>query len=271
MAQEWQNLADKDPRYKLDQAFYEGVRKAKDAFKKLEGFVIPPGEGRGFVVKKGCAFRVIAEAGPQIGSVAFWNANDPRETFKAARTWAHEGAYVKPFAQMLSGEPWVRPMMTCVDQSPVSPPGPEAYQHHTIGTHCSHEIIGMWFGRPARNSCRQNLVRAIAPHGLAEHDLHDNVNVHQKVSIADPARGHIHLAASAAKAGDFVEFFAEMDLLVAVSVCPLGDGTADPTGDLAHVRALRIETFETGFAPKPWPPTHDWRPAWKGRWEPPGT
>jgi uncharacterized protein YcgI (DUF1989 family) len=127
----------------------------------------------------------------------------------------------------------------------------------------------MWFGRAARNSCRHNLVKAIQPHGLKDTDLHDNVNVHQRASIADPALGHIHLAASRAKAGDFVEFFAEMDLIVAVSVCPLGDGTGDPTAGLDHVRPLRAETFETGFQPKPWPPTHDWRLAWKGHWVPP--
>lgn len=269
--QEWQNLTEKQPRYKLDESFYERVRKAKARYKQLDRIVVPPGEGRGFIVRQGCTFRVIEESGPQIGSVAFWNAHDRRETFKAARTWAHEGVYVRPYAQMLSGEPWVRPMMTCVEQTAVSEPGAGAYHPHTIGTHCSHEVIEMWFGREARNSCRQNLLRALEPYGLKEEDLHDNVNVHQKVSLSDPARGRISLAASEAKAGDSIEFFAEMDLLVAVSVCPLGDGTADPTTHLADVRPLRIETFETGFEPKPWPPTHDWRPAWKGHWTRPDT
>ncbi len=269
--QGWQDITEKQPRYRFDEAFYERVRGAKARYKQVDSLVVPPGEGRGLVVKKGHTFRVIEEIGPQIGTVAFWNAYDRRESFKAARTWAHEGVYIRPYARMLSGEPWVRPMMTCVEQTVVTQSDAGEYQHHTLGTHCSPEVIEMWFGREARNSCRQNLLRAIAPYGLKEEDLHDNVNVHQKASVGDPKRGRIYLAASEARPGDYIEFFAEMDLLVAVSVCPLGDGTADPTGDLADVRPLRIEIFDTGFEPKNFPLCSDWRPAWKGKWTWPET
>ena len=124
----------------------------------------------------------------------------------------------------------------------------------------------MWFGRKARNSCRENLLKAIRTYGLGAEDLHDNVNVHQKISLADPVRGGMYLAASTARAGDYVEFYAEMDLIVAVSTCPLGDGTVDPTGDLEQVRPLRIEVLDTEIEPKAFPPCNDWRLKWTGRW-----
>lgn len=264
--QEWQDLTEKQPRYRLDEGFYQRVRGAHAGYKQVDDLLVPPGEGRALVVGKGHTFRVIEETGPQIGTVAFWNAQDRRESFLAARTWAHEGIFVRPFARLLSGVPWVRPMMTCVDQTVATQSGDGEYQHHTLGTHCSPEVIEMWFGREARNSCRQNLLRAVEPYGLTEVDLHDNLNVHQKAKVGDPEKGRIYLAASEARAGDYIEFFTEMDLLVAVSVCPLGDGTADPTRNLDDVRPLRMAVYDTGLEPESFPPSGDWRPTWKGRW-----
>ena len=69
--------------------------------------------------------------------------------------------------------------------------------------------------------CHSNLVRAVAPFGLTEFDVHDVLNVFQVTGLNDSDR--YFMKACPAKPGDFLEFFAEIDLLCALSTCPGGD------------------------------------------------
>jgi uncharacterized protein YcgI (DUF1989 family) len=264
--EQWQDLTEKQARYRLDEAFYDRLRQERARREHLESVVVPPGDARALIIRAGHVFRVTEETGPQIGSVTFWNLRDHRETLKSARTMAHEGAYIRPYAQLLSGEPWVRPMITCVGESYAVAEEPP-FQRNTIGTFCSHQAIQMWFGRKAKCSCCMNLLRVAEPFGIGKEHLFDSVNVHQKVDIRDPQNGRILLGASTAAAGDYVEFYAEMDLLLAISSCPLGDGTADPTTDLTGLKPLRIDLYDCGVPPKVFPPFMDWRLQWKGHWE----
>lgn len=72
--------------------------------------------------------------------------------------------------------------------------------------------------------CHSNLVRAVLPFGLAEHDVHDVLNVFQVTGL--DAQGRYFMEASPATRGSYVDFFAEQDLLCALSTCPGGDLSA---------------------------------------------
>lgn len=72
--------------------------------------------------------------------------------------------------------------------------------------------------------CHSNLTRAILPHGLAESDVHDVLNVFQVTGLN--ADGKYFMEPSPASSSDYVEFFAEQDLLCALSTCPGGDLSA---------------------------------------------
>jgi uncharacterized protein YcgI (DUF1989 family) len=63
-------------------------------------------------------------------------------------------------------------------------------------------------------------VRAVRPWGLTELDVHDVLNVFQVTGLVDD---RYFMKASPARRGDFFEFFAEIDLLCAISTCPGGD------------------------------------------------
>jgi uncharacterized protein YcgI (DUF1989 family) len=253
----------------LDRPFYERMRANSARFACAAKFLIPPRDARAFIVKRGQTLRVIEENGPQIGNVAFWNADNPRESFMAARFMSGEGFFVAPYRQLWSDVPWYRPLATCLDDTLQSMPAAGDYYYHLVGTPCSSEFLEMRFGVPRPDNCRENLVRAAEPLGVRESDLCDVVMVHQK-SYLDPASGKILLARSGGKPGDYIEFYAEMDLIVGVSACPYGDGSGDPTavrGDA--VRPLRIEVYDSGVEPTKSPTWTDWRPRWTGRWRPP--
>ena len=85
------DLSLQQPPYRLDEAFYEGVRASRDRHRKLDEFIVP-----GFLVNAGQTFRVILVEGPQIGDVAFWGAPNPKESFSTLRTWEIEGHFVGP-------------------------------------------------------------------------------------------------------------------------------------------------------------------------------
>ncbi|MEE9198647.1 MAG: urea carboxylase-associated family protein [Dehalococcoidia bacterium] len=258
-----------DPRCRLDKAFYDEVRAAKPQYKLVDRFVIPPFEGQGFTVKKGQAFRVIEEEGVQIGDLSLWNAHDPKEFYSLARTWAIEGWGVRVYTRLWSGVPRLRPMATCIEDTVVTDPSEGEFQHHWLGTHCATEWSEMRVGIAGLNSCHVNFLQAIEPFGLKEEDIHDNLNLFQKMRV-DPTNGKIQAALSESKAGDYIEFYAEIDLLAAVTVCPNGDNTryySIPGKDL--VLPLGVEVYETGIQPREFPTWTDWRPTWKGRWMPP--
>ncbi|KAJ1550125.1 hypothetical protein HK405_001363, partial [Cladochytrium tenue] len=57
-----------------------------------------------------------------------------------------------------------------------------------------------------------------------EFDVHDVLNVFQVTGL--DARGRYFMEPSPAHAGDYLELFAEQDLLMALSACPGGDLSA---------------------------------------------
>jgi uncharacterized protein YcgI (DUF1989 family) len=111
-------------------------------------------------------------------------------------------------------------------------------------------------------------LQAVEPFGLDERHIRDNVNLFQRMRT-DPNSGKILAGLSESTKGDYIEFYAEIDLLVAVTVCPNGDNTryySVPGRDV--VRPLRIEVYETGVPPRAFPVWTDWRPSWRGKWMP---
>ena len=255
------------PRARLDSAFYDRLRANARSAQMRDQFTIPPFQGRGFIVRKGQSFRIVQVEGVQIGDVAFWNVDHPAESYSLARTWAIEGWVTRPYARVWSDVPWLRPLATCIEDTVVNTE-PE-FHHHWLGTHCATEWTEMRVAIPGLNSCHLNLLQAIEPFGLTEANLRDNINLFQKMKV-DPDSGRILAAPSESKTGDYIEFYAEVDLLVAVSVCPNGDNTryySVPGRDV--VRPLGIEIYDTGVEPRSFPAWTDWRPTWKGKWAPP--
>jgi len=119
------------------------------------------------------------------------------------------------------------------------------------------------------NACHLNLLQGIEPFGLTEEDILHNLNIHQKARI-DPTKGRTLCTSADSKPGDYIEFFAEIDVLVSVSVCPNGDGLLDATEpEKVTLRPIGIGIYDTGISPKEFPGWTDWRPTWRGKWEPP--
>lgn len=86
------------------------------------------------------------------------------------------------------------------------------------GAMCSEELNFLRYGVRGTANCRDNLTAAVRPWGIAKHELPGAFAPFMNV-IHHPD-GRAEIAEPTSKPGDFIEFRAEMDLLVAISVCP---------------------------------------------------
>lgn len=91
--------------------------------------------------------------------------------------------------------------------------------HDLLGTRCDPYVHKMLTGEELDCYCHSNLTRAIAPYRLNELDAHDVLNVFQVTGLT-AERELYYFKPCPAKRGDSFEFFAEMDLLCALSACP---------------------------------------------------
>ena len=253
------------PPYAFDPTFYEQVRNAKADYRQIENTVIPPNNGKGFSVKKGQIFRIVQVEGPQVVDVALWNLHEPREIFRPEHSFLIEGWFVCENTRFWSDVPYFRPMATFIEDTVDNQVG--WHNHLVLGSHCTSEFLEMRSDRKGLNSCHVNLLQAIEPFGLSEENIQDNFCVCMPSRINDET-GKMEITATKARAGDYVAFYAEIDLLVAVSVCPMGDGSfAATTREKITVRPVGVEILDTVIEPQEFPKRYDWRPHWRGSWE----
>ena len=241
----------------FDRPFYEALRRARLQFKPVDSFVVSLAErGRAFVVQKGHAVRIICLKAAQVTDVCIWNAHDRGERFWNDETLNQQGVHVSSFDRLWSNMPKYRPMMTIIEDTVENKPTfPGANHHILLGAHCNPHQWYWSLGNKThpcvtKYNCYHNLVRAIAAFGLQPEDLHDNINLFQKSRI-DLETGKCISEPSDAKKGDYVELYAEIDVLVAVSICSMGSGTYAPSVGEQDVTPIGIEIFDTGIPPLP--------------------
>jgi uncharacterized protein YcgI (DUF1989 family) len=189
----------------------------------VERIVAPMRSGRAWTMRAGQVARLVTTDGPQVVDFNAWNHHDPRERFWAARTKQLHGAHMNVFDRLWSCLPYLRPMATVIGDSiryGIDADG--AGCHDLLGTRCDPYVHRMLTGEDFDYCCHSNLYRAVKPHGLAESDVHDVLNVFQVTGLTTEGHGYF-VKPCPAKAGDYFEFFAEIDLLCAVSTCPHGD------------------------------------------------
>ncbi|WP_410632464.1 urea carboxylase-associated family protein [Amycolatopsis sp. cmx-4-83] len=206
----------------VDRSFYRRLA-AEPGPVRVDAFEIPIRSGRAWRVPKGHLCRLSTVEGPQVGDLNLWHADDPRERFWAARTRQLQRAHVSTFDRLWSTLPFLRPLATItadtLEHHGVDGDGGRV--HDLLGTRCDPYVNRLLTGEDFDFHCHSNLVRAVAPFGLTEFDVHDVLNVFQCTGLTEDDR--YFMKACPARPGDHLEFFAEADLLCALSTCPGGD------------------------------------------------
>ncbi|MFV0384020.1 urea carboxylase-associated family protein [Paracoccus sp. (in: a-proteobacteria)] len=235
-------------------------RAARAGWTRLAETLIPAREARCFQVPAGHFFRIVSVEGPQVGDLNLWSA-DLSERFYSGKTRALHGTHLSSGDRMWSSFPTMRPLATITDDT-LDWYGFDASGgsvHDVIGTRCdpyTHNLLSD--GGQYHHCCHSNLTRALAharnmPLAQAETHVHDVLNVFMCTGFTRDT-GQYFMKASPVRPGDYLEFFAETDLLGALSACPGGDCGGEHSSDLSPCHPLLVQVFRPANAPAGWAP-----------------
>ncbi len=255
----------------VDKQWYDDLNAKKSEWTVVEEFTLTPeGDtppmkpmGRAFDVQAGQVLRVLqpGERG-NICDVMFLNSDNLEEHNHIPTIMLHEGYFCMQYSRVWSQQPWMRPLVTCIEDATDQSFLPEGYYSHQWIGHCTPEMIQIAEGRLNASSCHTNFLQAAQQRGLGEEIARiENMNVFQPATIRLHESGNLMGYADVplqTKKGDYVDFYAERNLLVLVSLCPCGDQTAS-WKDVV-LTTMTVQVLETGVKPQPWKPFHDWRP-----------
>jgi uncharacterized protein YcgI (DUF1989 family) len=222
---------------------------ARSGMTKIGETIVPPREGRAFDVPAGHFFRIVSVEGPQVGDLNLWNAANLSERFFSGKTRALHATHVSTGDRLWSSLPYLRPVATIthdtLDWYGFDADG--AGVHDVIGTRCDPYTNRLINGVDYHHCCHSNLTRALAarlklPFAEAEPHVHDVLNVFMCTGFTRDDHRYF-MKASPVRPGDFIEFFAEIDLIGALSGCPGGDCGAGHSTDEARCHPLKVEFF----------------------------
>lgn len=230
-----------------DASFYEAARQG---MVRIADMTVPPRDGKCFTVPAGHFFRIVCIEGPQVGDLNLWNRDDISERFYSGKTRALQASHVSTGDRLWSNFPYLRPMATITDDTldwyGIDQDGGAV--HDVIGTRCDPYtnllINGVEYGR----CCHSNLSRGLGaylgkPPREVEHHVHDVLNVFMCTGFRSDTHQYF-MKASPVRPGDYLEFFAEIDLLAGLSACPGGDCGSTHSSDVAKCHPLLVEIYK---------------------------
>ena len=230
-----------------DMALYEAAR---SGLEKTGETRVEPRDAACFRVQAGHFFRITSIEGSQVGDLNLFHAHDLSERFYSGKTRALHGTHITNGERMWSGFPHLRPMAT-VTHDTLGWYGIDAFGgsvHDVIGTRCDPYTHNLLSDGQYHHCCHSNLTRALAAEtGMALHEaegyVHDVLNVFMCTGFTRDT-GQYFMKASPVRPGDYIEFFAEIDLLGVISACPGGDCSSEHSSDVAACYPLLVELFE---------------------------
>lgn len=247
------------PTQSLPRPDVSAYRAIRDELTLVDTVRVPARDAATFTVPAGSFFRIISIDGPQVGDLNLFNRHDLTERFYTGKTRALNGTHLGVGDQLFSSFPYLRPMATITHDS-LDWYGFDEYGgsvHDVIGTRCdpyTHNLLSG--GDQYHYCCHSNLTRALASStGLAtseaEPHVHDVLNVFMCTGFTRDT-GQYFMKASPVRPGDYLEFFAEIDLLGCLSACPGGDCSSKHSSDEARCYPLLVEIYSPARTPAGW-------------------
>ncbi len=225
------------------------LHEARKHLKKIEEIIIPPRDAKTFNVKSGNFFRIESVEGPQVGDLNLFQADNFDEKFYSGKTRALYGTHISVGDKMFSSFPYLRSLATItwdtLDWYDYDEDGGSV--HDVIGTRCDPYTSKLISGNDYHYCCHSNLTRALVKEqGMnikdAEKIVHDVLNVFMLTGFTNDTKQYF-MKSSPVRPGDYLEFFADTDLLGVLSACPGGDCGSEHSSDLAKCFPLKVSVW----------------------------
>ncbi|MEP6261020.1 MAG: urea carboxylase-associated family protein [Gillisia sp.] len=169
--------------------------------------------GVAFRLKKGQLLKVIDPQGEQVSDMVLFNADDVREKISSGKTLDFEESILITKGNFL----WSnrsRKMMEILEDT--------NGRNDFLLAPCSPETFQIMYNNPDYHpSCFENLYTNLKPFGIEPDDVPTAFNIFMNVQFSK--EGKLSVDPPLSKAGDYVLFRAEMDLIVALTACSAED------------------------------------------------
>ena len=235
----------------LDETNLSILHRARKKLKNISEIIIPPRDAKTFEVKKGQFFRIESIEGPQVGDLNIFKADNLEEKFYSGKTRALYGTHLSTGDRMLSNFPYLRSLATIswdtLDWYGYDKDGGSV--HDVIGTRCDPYTSKLLSDKDYHYCCHSNLTRALVNEkGIkldeAEKLVHDVLNVFMCTGFTNDTKQYF-MKSSPVRPGDYLEFFAETDLLGLLSTCPGGDCGSEHSSDNVKCYPLKVSIWNT--------------------------
>jgi len=227
----------------------EVLLKARKFLVKDNEIIISPRDAKTFEVKSGNFFRIESLEGPQVGDLNLFQLNNLNEKFYSGKTRALYGTHISVGDKLFSNLPYLRSLATItwdtLDWYGYDNDGGSV--HDVIGTRCDPYTSKLLSGNDYHYCCHSNLTRALVKEKnielkKAEQIVHDVLNVFMCTGFTNDTKQYF-MKASPVRPGDYLEFFAETDLLGVLSACPGGDCGSEHSSDTAKCYPLKVSIW----------------------------
>lgn len=208
--------------------------------------VVAPASAIAFQVKTGQYWRITDIEGKQCGDLILFNGHDYSEKLSCVYTRQAAGRYERnmvwhPIQGITTGRQLMSTIhtpMAIITADTAIPGG----AHDTFFRSCNRHVRQK-LGLTPPEGCLELLTKALEPYGIAMGNIPDAFNVFMN-TIYDTQQGMLSIVEPVTRPGDYIEFKAEMDLLCALSACPMSDGTYCNGAPPHRYKPLRVQILE---------------------------
>lgn len=172
--------------------------------------VVPARYGRTFTVQKGQYLTITDMAGKQVGDFVAFNAQDVHEYLHTAHTrvqWNH----IYPHVGDIFVSTLLNPVLEIVRD--------DVGQHDIARAICNAARYVKHFGIREHRSCLENFVEVLAAYGIERWWMPMPFNIFQNSPVMPD--GTFEVREPLSKPGDSIVMRTHMDLICALSACPM--------------------------------------------------
>ncbi len=173
--------------------------------------LIGPQTGASFVIRKGCTFKVVDIEGKQVADLIAFNTLNNKEKLSSAVTIDNNSSiFLRQGDSAFSN--LYNKMFTVVEDT--------VGKHDLLYPACSPDMYRYQYGITEYHpNCLENLYNALRDYSIGIDAIPGPINLFMNTRVS--MDGTIHVDEPHSKAGDYVSLKAEMDVIVAVSACPV--------------------------------------------------
>lgn len=170
---------------------------------------LAPKTGIAFVVVKGQVIRVIDTDGEQVSDMVCFAKDAITEYLSSSRSIDYnEKIYLSTGNTLYSN--LSNPMLTIIRD--------KVGKHDFLFAPCSQEMFQISYNiREPHPNCMDNLDLHLSYYGINKHMIPAAFNIFMNATITED--GRIWIEPPLSKAGDYIDFQAEMDLVIGITAC----------------------------------------------------